>query len=315
MEEFEGHLFPVASKAEKVFRRAYGDTWMMVPDASAQETHNAIRNDKISYSEYVDDYRRLVDFEQARSDAQIYKDARYATLADRERLQAIEANLRATLCSIETRKHIDGAGIDLGAMVEKGQWKEILKLLDGYVNTQLSSLLRRIKVSVPVPRDVAVAALQALAATGRFVDAGKLLEIFAASSDFAGTLEAEERMVASVRELSIAVYDDRDLALAEFLARQGMQKYPHVPDFAKWGLVLNASGDMPTRERELNQMLDLWPEDPELLKALADVQLKRGKVRQALSNYEALLKGSRNGVVNREVQEILQTQEQLGATR
>ncbi|MDE6413511.1 MAG: LicD family protein [Eubacterium sp.] len=58
---FEDREFYVAEHAEEIFRIAYGDTWMYIPEANEQVTHNSFMDLTTPFEVYVNDYMQRLD--------------------------------------------------------------------------------------------------------------------------------------------------------------------------------------------------------------------------------------------------------------
>lgn len=303
---FEGVPFPVASKAECVFRMAYGDTWMMIPDATEQVAHTATRNESIAYGDFVRDYRQFIDFDQARSDSLRYKEAKFELRRQEEGVVVQQLQFRASLCAAETEAGLTRASVDIEHLVEIQDWTSLEAYLGRYISVQLSPEMQKWKVVLPVQGATTSAAIRYLVSIGRYSDAGKILRVISAPGSLPDVLQDDASLVEEVRALSVAVYDNKDLGTAYSIAQAGAVAHPHVRDFQKWNLILDHSLDPVVKTRLLTDLMDRWGEDPELLKCLADVELELGYRRQAVTNYRAIEKVSRNGIVNRDVEAILE---------
>ncbi len=55
---------PVQSAVERVLRYEYGDTWANIPLVNNQATHSIIRNQKIGYRQFVDEYMQYINAEK-----------------------------------------------------------------------------------------------------------------------------------------------------------------------------------------------------------------------------------------------------------
>lgn len=60
LQKFEDKEFYVAEKAEEIFRIAYGDTWMYVPEVEEQVTHNSFMDIETPFEEYVKKYMKFI---------------------------------------------------------------------------------------------------------------------------------------------------------------------------------------------------------------------------------------------------------------
>ena len=60
LERFETGEFPVAERAEGIFRVAYGDSWMYIPEYEEQVVHNALQDISIPFHEYTDIYLKKI---------------------------------------------------------------------------------------------------------------------------------------------------------------------------------------------------------------------------------------------------------------
>ena len=56
LERFEDGYFPVGEYAEGIFRIAYGDSWMYIPEYEEQVVHNALQDIEVPFSQYTERY-------------------------------------------------------------------------------------------------------------------------------------------------------------------------------------------------------------------------------------------------------------------
>ncbi len=308
LEQFEDMLVPVGSCAEGIFREAYGDTWMYIPEVTEQETHDSLHSLTVSYVNYIDDYLSFLDREQALEDYRIYKKQRVDSLYSWEKVIQNRFKLMAVKHRIKTER--DLAGLNLKAMLNAGRYAELRTALSEYLNAQLSADLRKWEVFIDVKDEIIYAALMLLITEGKYYQARKILNIYHLYRRPDEDIARAERLMNAVRDISIAVYDHKSLEEAGRICLEWLPKYPDVIDLIRCGLMVRIAAANNTEKllglaEEASELIKTYPHDGELIKLKGDAYYKLGKHEEAVSAYLSARENTRNGILLNEMRKRL----------
>ena len=118
LQKFEDREFYVAEKAEEIFRIAYGDTWMYIPEVEEQVTHNSFMDLETPFEVYVDRYMKHIDKKLILKAYKKNKKRLMKTLHDRE--ECVNSRLKINSLLLEEEFSI----------IWEQNYHQILKALD-----------------------------------------------------------------------------------------------------------------------------------------------------------------------------------------
>lgn len=305
LEQFEDMLVPVGCCAEGIFREAYGDTWMYIPEAQEQETHDSLHSLTLSYVNYIDDYLQFMDKEKALANYWDYKKNRVDILYDREK----NTQNRFKLFAVRHRLHIERQlrDTDLDLLLRERRYKELRTALGEYISLQVSGDFNRWQVFIDVEDRIIYPALMLLITEGKYWQARKILKIYRFYREPSEDILRAEELMNAVRDISIAVYDHKDPDAAEQICREYYPKYPDVIDLIRCDLLvrINKDSDMTAVCGELDELVKRFPADGELMKLRGDALLKAGREEEAIAAYLTARANTRNGIILNEMRKKL----------
>ena len=308
LEQFEDVLVPVGSCAEGIFREAYGDTWMYIPEVQEQETHTSLHSLTLSYVNYIDDYLKFMDKQQALDNYWEYKKNRVDILYYREK----NNQNRLKLFAVKHRMRIehDLEGIDLRTLLAQKRYKELRTALGGYLSVQLSGDYNKWQVFVDVRDDIIYSALMLLIVEGKYYQARKILKIYRFHRNPSDDILRAEKLMNAVRDISIAIYDHKSVDEAGRICAEWFPKYPDVIDLIRCGMIVRiAAANDTARLEELAEEADTlvgrYPDDGELMKLRGDVLFKLGREEEGIAAYLRARKKTRNGILLNEMRKKL----------
>ena len=310
LEQFEDILVPVGCCAEGIFREAYGDTWMMIPTAQEQETHDSLHSLTLSYVNYIDDYLNFMNKKEAFAKYWDYKKYRVDMLIDKEK----NTQNRFKLFGVKHRMHIEHEleckGISPRKLLEERRYSELKILLNEYITEQLSEDIAKWQVFIDVSDDIIYPARMLLIVQGRYHHARKILRIYKNERTPSEDILKAEALAEAVRNISIAIYDNKDLAEAKQICDEWLPKYPDVIDLKRCNLQTKTF--FAGTQEELEACLELaeelvseHPSDGELLKLRGDVLYKLGREEETVLAYLSARRKTRNGIVLNEMRKKL----------
>ena len=308
LEQFEGMLVPVGCCAEGIFREAYGDTWMYIPEVQEQETHTSLHSLTMSYVNYIDDYLHFVDREKALDDYWDYKKNRVDILYDREKNTQNRFKLFAVKHRMRIEKELDG--IDLKELLRERRYKELRTVLSRYLSVQLSGDYNKWQVFVDVRDEIIYAALMLLITEGRFPQARKILKIYRFCREPSEDILAAESLMNAVRNISIAIYDHKDADEAGRICEMWYPEHPDVIDLIRCDILVRTAkaDDIKTLndlDKEARIRIEAHPGDGELMKLHGDILMKLGREEEAIAVYLRARANMRNGIMLNDIRKKL----------
>ncbi|SDB49564.1 LicD family protein [Ruminococcaceae bacterium FB2012] len=308
LEQFEDVLVPVGCCAEGIFREAYGDTWMYIPEVQEQETHTSLHSLTMSYVNYIDDYLIFMDKEKALADYWEYKKDRVDILYDREKNNQNRLRLLAVKHRMRIERELEG--IDLRGMLRQRRYKELRTALSRYLSAQLAGEFNKWQVFVDVNDGIIYAALMLLITEGKYYQARKILKIYRFNREPDEDILAAESLMNAVRNISIAIYDHKDLSEAGRICEMWYPQYPDVIDLIRCDLLVRTSKADDNKSlydivNEAQKHIDRHPGDGELMKLRGDALLKLGHEEEAVAAYLTARANTRNGIILNEMRKKL----------
>ena len=310
LEQFEDIMVPVGCCAEGIFREAYGDTWMMIPTVQEQETHDSLHSLTLSYVNYIDDYLKFMNKEEAFAKYWDYKKYRVDMLIDKEQNTANRFKLFAVRDKMHIVRSLKKKKVDLLALLDEGRYSELHALLDYYLKQQLSGDYMKWEAFIDIDDEIIYAALMLLIVDGRYYHARKILKVYRLEREPSELILRAEELMNAVRNISIAIYDHKSLDEAAEICREWMPKYPDVIDFKRCDLQtgLYFAGSKADNEACLEKadaLLEKYPADGEIMKLRGDALLALGREDEAVLAYLDARAHTRNGIVLNEMKKKL----------
>ena len=287
---FEDRLFPIAEKAEQIFRLAYGDNWMLLPPFELRIVKKAADNCDLPAKLLVDLYHKGYDKEKAVANFTKYKNAQLYLRLIRE---AFDKKRWQKIIARATKK--------IGSSMS----------VEEYLDLQLDVDVLKYEVCVDAPLAVVDRSLNMLLKRGKFSVVAKIiarrrLQQMPISEE---TLRIEG-VSAQMRNLSIAYYDKQDLKyIADFFtSHEGLD----LPFFSamKNVVLLEESDDEELRKMDLFESLSKKLEDRDyfeddlFIKTTADIFMKLGQPDRANELYSTILSRASHALLIRDVEKL-----------
>ncbi len=310
LEQFEDIKVPVGCCAEGIFREAYGDTWMMIPNAQEQETHDSLHSLTLSYVNYIDDYLKFMNKEEAFEKYWDYKKYRVDMLEVKEQNTANRFKLFAVRDRMHIKKLLDKKKPDLIKMLEEGRYEELHALLDDYIRLQLSGDYMKWQAFIDLDDEIIYTALMLLIVGGRYHHARKILKLYRLEREPDERILYAEQLSDAVRNISIAIYDHKDLEEAAEICSEWLPKHPEVIDLQRCSLqtglyFAKTKQDYTACLEKADELLAKYPADGEIMKLRGDALLALGREEEGVLAYLDARENTRNGIVLNEMKKKL----------
>lgn len=277
---FEGIMMPVPSGYPQVLFAEYGDNWMMIPESDEVWVHDTVENPDTPYRIYdklIENEVNLDDYRKTQIKNKNYKiERQFMDSRLRKKLVADKAAVAKAVMSTE-------GGIEKYVRIQKQLFK------DQYlVNVDDACLTQVLRTAVTLGDFDFVRGVDSYY-TGNFEE---IIEILS---------DAKE-----IRRIRYSYYlgDGEDnIEEAVHLA----QKYEGQIDLIEFVCQLQTQqGQIDDNLEELiAESLRKHSNRPRLMKIAADIEMVHGHLEQAKEQYESILTASSDGMVNREIREIL----------
>ena len=300
---FEGQEFPVGEHAERIFRVAYGDSWMYVPENEAQVVHNALQDIEIPFDKYTKNYIPQINRKRVFKKYEKNKRSNASVFYYRRKMEALIAQLKVNVEGEKICQLLNSKEEYLQSLLVQREYDQLNEEFCEYKLLQCSKYVKKYKIYVPIHDEILYIWLKNLIEQGKYFEANKYLHIRETESELLSEqlLEIKE-MIRVFRELSIARYDDKSEERVEQLIALYKGKFSDYLDMYRSVIWLNESDassfeDYEALKIQCNRALDLYPFDGEIIASLAHATLKCGDTKDAMKLYKLALQRTRNGLI------------------
>lgn len=310
-EDFQGHMLPVSSKAEKIFRSDYGDDWMYVPDNDSKIVHNPDKDFETPYETYTKLYMPLIKKGRLLFSYRRNKRASVKGMVNKETAFLKFAKFRAKVFE----DHIAKEGYDEKVLKDFLQNREFDKLEDifaDYYQVQLNKYLRDCGIIVDVPAQYIKLALMNRIAQGRYYTVSKIIDFIIENCDSLA-LEIQEVIDAYYfcKNISIALYDESDLKKVDDILETNLKYENNIVDFARaklWSQMKKSESidDYISLVSSAREAIKKYGQDGELIRFEAYGLYGQGNMSESKARYNVAIKNTRNGFVWREAKDLFQ---------
>lgn len=304
VEWFEGHEFPVMQFAEHSFRTGYGDSWMYLPEVSDVAGHNDIVDLDFNHTE-----RYTISEEERQVLRAEYLKRKTINIdkmqIERARDKAL-ATLQGAFASRKLKEEYEGKA--LLDMLTKGDYIALNDIFAAYYELIQDSRVKGHHVRIELSDDLFYTAMMNLIMQGRYYSIPAYL---ADAFDSIGKKAYRKEIRARYdfcRQLSIAIYDDRNSAKAWDILTENSQ-YEDMLDYHRsklWVMIQNAEGTegYAAIVDAANQSIARFGEDGELLCYQAEAMHFLGDQDGAREVFEKGIRRTRNGFLLRRAEEL-----------
>lgn len=309
LESFEGRLLPVAEIAEGIFRIAYGDSWMYVPDYEEQVVHNAFQDIEIPFSEYTDRYINKIDRDSVFEKYKRNKRSNASVFYNRRKIDSLLAREKVLVCSKHISNNLDEKEDYLRNLQENKDYDSVFKEFNEYISLQLTSDVRKYGIWVPISDKNLATLLFSYIEQGKYFNANKFLNIRKMQENsLSDELVEIDKIINICRDLSIARYDKKDVYLVQSLIDDYCVEYPYLLDIYRsrlWIMENNAKSkdDYESIDKLCHEILEIYPFDGEVMAIQAKAKLECGLNKEAMNLYQKAVYNTRNGLIWQKVED------------
>lgn len=194
--------------------------------------------------------------------------------------------------------------------LNSGRYEELNKHLSKYFGYQFEELMKWNGIFIPVPDEYLRIAVMSLIAQGKYYIGLKLLRYRESyDSDISAELNDIKLIAIFCRELSIAVYDEKDADKVKNILEENRGRYGELIDFKRAELWLIRNGaendnDFSRLIVKAEDALNMFNNDGELMAYKAAGLYGLGKRDEAKASYIEAVNNTRNGFIWKEAKEL-----------
>ena len=302
-ELFIDTMLPVPVLTEEIFRVAYGDSWMYIPQGDDQVVHNGVKDMDRPYSDFLEISERFIDKEKLLQSYIRYKEKRVELRPMREQTERDVAATRAKVAELTLKREIPYSTAELKEMLDSRRYEELKAILAPYYSVIFMENIKRFGVYINVDDEFLRIVLETLIFSGEYFRAGGILSRRKAlDRPLTDQLIKIDEIIDFCHRLSVEQYDYKNIAAVANLLDEGRESYSHLLEFIRANLwVLSSTATSPEGWQQVEDAakagLDMYPNDGEILKYLGDVLWWRQERESAVEIYEEATKGTRNGIL------------------
>ena len=311
---FEDMKLPLPSDWYGYLNQLYGADWMYIPqNVENQVQHIAVINTEISYLNYTRELDEFINKEEALS---IYE-KRKLNLLEKEKLDRPFREkvlmLKAQAISESVKEVLRKSTDTLEEMWEAKKYRQILELFDKYLLEQLSPVYAgrmkhgdwyRLKnpIFIYIDDKKLFILIYSLLSIGEIKKAERLLQI-RKSSEHAETemLVKITTLVNKLGRLRQRFYLD-DYEGVKALLREFSEEESQLLPVVQIKYLSEASNNDSVKfQKELEEIMQSYPESLELKKAYGDYWYAKGEVERAKNEYAVVLGNLNNGIMQLDI--------------
>ena len=309
LERFETAEFPVGERAEGIFRVAYGDSWMYIPEYEEQVVHNALQDISIPFHEYTNIYLKKINRDSVFKKYKKNKRSNASVFYKRRKVDMLVAKEKVLVESKHVSKNLEDKEDYLRSLLENKEYIKLSEEFNDYRELQLNKSVRKYQIIVPISdKNIATLLLNSIE-QGKYYEANKYLNIRKIQEKpLSDELIEIEKTMNLCKELSIARYDKKDEELVQNLINENENRYPNLLDIYRaklWIKENNAKSieDYKEIENLCEEVLEMYPFDGETMASYAKAKLECDKKEEAIEIYKKAIFNTRNGLIWQKVED------------
>lgn len=298
LEHFESELFPVGEIAEGIFRVAYGDSWMYIPNVENQVVHNAIRDFETPFKKYTDIYEPLIDKDEYYYAFQKNKRNNMERYIHRLKIDEASAKVKGIILQKELDKSSSYDKSLIEELINSKQHVELNNIFFELNKILLDKKIIKFGIHIDVDQEILYYDAMNYIMQGQYYVANKLLKNKNITDDANELINKARDLIGICRALSIAIYDEKDIAKVKHIISELDNEQLQLLDVCRAKLwVLKQENKWHELQKQSSEAVDLFPFDGEVLayKGLAEYHL--GNKAEAKKIYEKAVWMTRNAFV------------------
>ncbi|MBQ7088183.1 MAG: LicD family protein [Clostridia bacterium] len=301
--EFEGGFYPAPQQYHRFLRAEFGDTWMMVPQASQQEDHSTYDCYHVPCKDFIADYAPFIDYKEMRKAYIARKKHNIRKLAYTRYQAEKHAQMLHVLYDVALKPLTAALSPEAEALLAQDRHHELAALLSPYCEAQLNGELREHKLAIPVCKEVLYAAAVSLVMVGRYWEAERIIAVHEGDAAvYTPHIAQLAQLVADIRACALACEEQR-YADATALADTWLSRYPLQRNLATFKIEqdLREGADPAALLARTDALLARYPDSDELMYLMGRLHALLGDDDTALDWYTRCAAVTRNGLIMMEL--------------
>ena len=294
--KFEDTVAPVGARPAAQFYRDYGDDWMKYPDISGQMAHVTIGNAHTPAEEYMKDIFTRVNVKTTNEMRVKVKDNTIRDFRKNVEMSREMLNFKANHLIHKMNSKESVASIK--ALYEAKEFDAVYASFDEFFN--LIKRGSKVGLVVKLNMELQECALMAAIALGKLKMSNFILDNMMQSGNVPkDKVEFFKKYIHLFEEIRIEYYDG-EFELAKNMLEQVKDQFGNsymfttmdVRNRIKQNKISDASADI----KKIDELIEKYPSDYDLVKIKADLLLVAGEEAKAIELYEEVLANSNNGI-------------------
>lgn len=295
LEKFEDGVFPIGEKAECIFRTAYGDGWMYIPQKNDMEFHDGQLDLETPFKTYKDLFMPKVNLEKV---IEAYDKKKYLGMKARPFKEKADLNLEKARCILAGAhiKLVDFNKDKIRESIRKRDFDFLNSYFHYFYHIQGLSTVKNNLCLIPTTEDYVRYAILNKIYQGEYYKVKSIVDLIRDNKNLQDVISLYDYC----KSLSVAIYDEKSVNTLEPLLDKEKDLEDKLPDYnrAKACYLANISKskeDYKDLIRYVEKSLDKFPDDGELLGYKGFCQYKLDDLEGAKKSYEKGMYNSRNG--------------------
>ncbi|WP_406536010.1 LicD family protein [Methanobrevibacter sp.] len=308
-EEFEGRMFPVAYELEHMLRVDYGDSWMYIPKVEKQLTHNPLIKDlNHPFEDFTSIYLQFINQDEIIDSFENIKRTNMDLWVPKKEISIEKLKMKGIIINKELPYIIEKNKYDLKQLLLNHEFEILDELFNEYYGIQLTNTCIRYNVMIDIKEDYLKIAIENKIRQGLYYTASTILDIVEANNALTPYLQHLKDICSYCRSLSIAIFDDSNVAEVNSLLNNIDLDCVNLIDTYRatlWANLKNSKEDYENIIKKGNEMLIDYPDDGEIMSYIAEAYYKLGNLEEATKMYDKAVHNTRNGIIWQKAKEYV----------
>ncbi|MDO4833976.1 MAG: LicD family protein [Bacillota bacterium] len=297
-ELFEDTEFFVGENAEGIFRVAYGDSWMYIPEISEQDIHEASKDLNTPFEKYTSKYLPEINREEYYGCFERKKRNVLEAFIYTLKLRKVEAEAQKIVAEMHIAKEKPFDKEQIALLLDEGEYEKLNDIFEYYYSRQLDSELRKNEMLIEVGDDIIHFAISNLINQGKYYNGNKILKLRKKRGALTEALEEDEKIIEFARNISIAIYDLKDTEKVRALLAEN-KDYSWNIEWQRGNLwmlakMADSEGEWENVKGTAEKALYCFEFDGEIMSFLAQALYYLGKTEEGKKIGERSVEKTRN---------------------
>ena len=305
---FEDISLPVATYAENVARFDYGDNWMYIPNVSEQVTHSFAESMNIPYKYFVEDYLNFFDSETTYQKYAARKNNLVNLYLEKLKAKTKKIELKKAEVKLSLEYNRDS---NLENKLKARKYDEVTTFFSTWYENQFNSQFLQSNTFLPIDDDMLYMALVPIIVRGDYSLVRKIIMLRIEKGDLTSKLQNLLDFSNAIREIYIAIDNHNHILAKGNLKKAHEINFEYADDQFNLKILdlkykveqLTSTDDSDKLINEINELLNQYKANGEIMYLMAEVYYNIGEKSKALEWYNLAYENTRHGFVRMHIEE------------